>query len=134
MHRVTVALLLVLDGETHAVGEPAHLFGFAEECRLFFKAPEILTIRSVQVPAHEFVFAGLDDDANLLDAGGVEFEEVVMKQGARNAVRADDREEFLFHGMGRREVPRAQPGNGDDGFANGAVHTVDRFQPAAPKL
>ena len=77
---------------------------------------------------------GRRDTFEVNETGRVEFEQMVVKQRPRDAVRPDDREEFLFHRVRSREVPRAQSGNGNDGFADDAFHTFDRFQPAAPKL
>ena len=134
VHGVAVTFLLVLDSETHPVGESAHFFGFPEQGRLFGEAFQIILVGTGKIPANEFVFARLDDDANFFNAGRIEFDEVVMKQCPRNAVEADNREEFFFYGVRRREVPGAQPSNRNDGLANGVAHNADRFQPAAPKL
>jgi hypothetical protein len=38
----------------------------------------------------------LDDDADLLDAGAVELDQVIVKQRARDAVRSDDGKQFLL--------------------------------------
>ena len=48
----------------------------------------------------------------------VEFEQVIMKQRAGDAVWADDGKQFLLHRVRRREMPRAESGDGDDGFAD----------------
>ena len=131
---VAVTFLLVLNSKADPVGEAPHLFGFPEQSRLFGEALQISLVGTGEIPTDEFVFAGLHDDANLFDTGRVEFEQMIMEQRPRNAVRTDDGKKFFFDGVRRREVPGAEAGNRDDGFANGAAHNADRFQPAAPKL
>ena len=52
--------------------------------------------------------------------GGVELDQVIVKQRARNAVGADDGKQFLLDGVRRGEVARAETGDRNDGFANRA--------------
>ena len=132
-NRMAVAFLLALHGEGNAILKIAHLFRLAEQRRIFLEPLEIGVARAAQIITHHFLFAGLDDDANLLNAGGFEFEQVIMKQRAGDAVRTDHRKHFLLHRVRRREMARAESGDGDDGFANFHFQTSNRFQPFAPK-
>src|ERR1035437_3878779 len=120
-NRVAVAFLLVLHGEGNTPGEAAHLFGLAEQRGIFFQPLEIRIIRAAQIIAHHFIFAGLDDDADFLDAGGFEFQQMIMKKCAGDAVCADDGKQFLFHRVRRGKMPRAKAGDGNDSFANQVV-------------
>ena len=115
---MAVAFLLALDGKADAPLKTAHLFRLPEQRRIFFQPLEIGVARAAQIVPHHFVLAGLDNDADFLDAGGFEFEQVIMKQRAGNAIGADDGKQFLLHRVRRREMARAKSGDGNDGFAN----------------
>ena len=120
-NRVAVAFLLVLHGEGNALGKAAHLFRLAEQRGIFFEPLEVIVVRAAQITLHHFILARLGDDADFLDAGGFEFQQMIMKQRPGDAVRADDGEHFLLHRVRRGKVPRAEAGDGDDGFANGGA-------------
>src|SRR6202522_657011 len=94
--RVAVALLLMLDGETDAVLEIVHPAGLGFEGWIFSDALEVGVVLAfevgvvgtLEIVANGPVVAWLDDDADLLDAGGGQLQEVVMDEGAGDAVRA----------------------------------------------
>jgi len=64
-----------------------------------------------------------------------------MEQRAGDAIGPDHRVQLLFDRVRRREMPGAEAGDGDDGFADGVfflagdgVHAGDSRQPLAPKM
>ena len=130
---MAVAFLLVLHGERNAFRKAAHLFRLAEQRGIFFQPLEIIVVRAAQIISHHFILAGLDDDADFLDARRFKFQQMIMKQCAGNSVHADDGKQFLFHRVRRGEMPRAESGDGDDSFANVHFQTSNRRQPFAPK-
>ncbi len=96
INRVAVTFLLALHGKTDAPLETAHLFRLAQQRRIFLQPLQVIIVRPAQIMPHHFILARLDDDANLLDAGGFEFQQVIMKQRARNAVRCRPRGTIPF--------------------------------------
>ena len=66
---------------------------------IFLQPLEIIAARAAQVMPHQFILAGLNNNANLFDAGGFEFEQVVMKQGAGTvSPKATDTVKVHYHG------------------------------------
>jgi hypothetical protein len=108
-----------LNCEGDALAEFGHAVGFGGEGWIFLQAFEVLGIGAVQVGSDGFVVVGLDDDADLFDAGGDEFHEVIVDEGAGDSVGAYDGEEFFFDGVGCGEVAGAEACGGDYGFADG---------------
>ena len=119
---VAIALLFVLDGEGDAFGQRAHLPRLFQEVRIFGEPVQVALARTLEVVADGGVGAGLHDDADFLDARRHQFQQVVMDQGPRHAVLADDRKQLLLHGMGCREMTGAETGGGNNGFADGCTH------------
>ena len=119
INRVAITLLLRLHGKGHASGKFSHLLRLAQQRGMLLQPFQVIAVRSAQVGAHHFVLAGLDDDADFLDACRVEFEQVIMEQRAGNSVGPDHRKHFLFHRVRRREMPCAKSGDRNDGFADG---------------
>ena len=58
------------------------------------------------------------DEDEMLDAGLARLVDDVLDERP-----VDDRQHFLRHGLGRRQEPGAEAGDGEDGFADG-IHAM----------
>ena len=61
-------------------------------------------------------------DADFLDAGLNQFQEMIVNQRASDTIGADDGEEFLFDGVRRGKMASAQARGGDDSFDDRLRH------------
>ena len=105
--RVAIPFLVALDGELHAQLKLAHLLGLGAQGGIFLQPLEIRVIRPGEVIADGFLVAGLDDDADLLDPGVDELDQVIMNQGPGDSIRPDDGLDFQRHaGVARFEIGR----------------------------